>query len=112
MFWVGDPVATGFAARLAKPGGRATGVSVLSTELNRKRLELLAVAPGAKVVGYLTNASSPLMVLDQILRGAAPREVPIQQPTTFVLSVNRKTAKALGIKIPESIMLRADEVIR
>jgi putative ABC transport system substrate-binding protein len=65
VFWVGDPVAAGFAVSLSKPGGNATGVSVLSTELNRKRLEFLrAVAPRAKVVGYLTNASSPLMAHD------------------------------------------------
>jgi ABC-type uncharacterized transport system substrate-binding protein len=206
VFWVGDPVATGFAARLAKPGGRATGVSVLSTELNRKRLELLAVAPGAKVVGYLTNASSPLMVhdltqaqdaarilgvqlipfsaqsgrdlaaLSQELRkqrvdalvvvadlgllahrgdvaklireakipavlpwkenhdegvlmtygpdnraamrllatyvnkietGNKPAELPIEQISKYELVVNIKTAKALGITIPESILLRA-----
>ena len=50
--------------------------------------------------------------LNRILRGAKPSDLPIEQPTKFDFVVNLKTAKALGIKIPESIMLRATEVIR
>jgi len=50
--------------------------------------------------------------VDKVLRGANPADLPIEQPTRYVLSVNLKAAKALGIAIPESILLRADEVIR
>jgi ABC-type uncharacterized transport system substrate-binding protein len=61
VFVSGDPVATGLAASLARPGGNATGVSVVSTELFPKRLEYLHwVAPRARRIAFLMNSSNPI----------------------------------------------------
>ena len=204
-----DPVQLGFVASFARPGGHATGVTLLMDELASKRLELLKeAAPRVSRVAFLwytdhidnelqqakqaaarvgvklvplpvrgptdidsalaaaTDAqadalyvvASRLTVLNidrfakfanrnqlplaggwgawvergallsygpsvdemvrlaadyvpRILKGAKPAELPVQQPTRFELHVNLKTARALGLTIPESFLLRADKVI-
>lgn len=85
----------------------------------RHRLPAVAAAPGfaeagglLSYVGVFTDLYRQAAVyVDKILKGAKPGDLPVEQPTKFEMVVNLKTAKALGIKIPNSILLRATKVI-
>jgi putative ABC transport system substrate-binding protein len=63
---------------------------------------------GVDLVDLFRRAAS---YVDRILRGAKPGDLPVQFPTKFEMVVNRKTATAVGLEVPVSILLRADEVI-
>jgi putative ABC transport system substrate-binding protein len=66
------------------------------------------ISYGAEFRDIFSRAAS---YVDRILRGAMPAELPVQLPTKFKMAINLKTAKALGLSVPESILLSADEVI-
>jgi putative ABC transport system substrate-binding protein len=86
------------------------GLPTVVSDIQRGMLEAGALISYAHTheEEYQRNAA----FIDRILRGAKPADLPIEQPTKFELIVNLKAAKALGITIPQSLLLRADQVIQ
>ena len=92
--------------------------SIISSAARNDVPAVYGLSNFARDGGLLSYGSSPVDTLrgaatyvDRILRGAKPGDLPVQFPTKFEMVVNLKTAKALGLTVPQSILLRADEVI-
>ena len=117
-----------FAAMAEHPGGGLIVMPNVFTAKNQERivaqaarfriptvypLEHFVTAGGLLSYGidYRDQFRLAASYADRILRGGKPADLPVQQPTKFVLAINRKTAKALGLDIPATLLARVDEVI-
>jgi putative ABC transport system substrate-binding protein len=102
-----DPV---FGSQLAKIAQTAARLRLPSVYARRE----FAAAGGLLAYGpnFEDNYRSAATYVDRILTGAAPAELPVQQPTRLELVVNRKAAEALRLAIPQAVLLRANEVIQ
>ena len=123
--------AADIAPAFAALKGRADALYVAGdplTTMNRDEINALALGEriptifdfrefvdAGGLMSYGTNLADQLRhvadFVDRILRGARPADLPVQQPTKFDLVINLKTAKALGLRIPESFLLRTDDVV-
>ena len=127
--WRARKMPSGGISRLAQEGIRAL-VIMPSTRFaaDRRRLMKLALAHRLPVVAQtheyveegalLSYGADPSALyrraayfVDRILKGTKPGDLPIEQPTQYELVINLKTAKALGLKVPQTLALRADRVI-
>jgi putative ABC transport system substrate-binding protein len=116
------------AAQARQPGGglitlpdsfNAIHRDVIISAASRQSLPLMGLADIFTRAGALMSYGfDPVDVyaqaatyIDRILKGASPADLAVQQPTKYSLIINLKTAKALGLSVPQSILQRADEVI-
>ena len=122
----------GAVGKVAERGGQALIVSAdplfaagpnwerVKRAAQRHRIPMLVENRGALEAGGLISFNvswdeinrKGASFIDRILKGANPGDLPVEQPTKFELLINLKTAKAYGITVPQSLLLRADEVIR
>jgi putative ABC transport system substrate-binding protein len=121
-------IETAITALGREPGGRLVVIPDVFTSVHREPLILAAARNHVPAVYYLSNFvrdggllsygfdlvdtfRRAATYVDRILRGEKPSDLPVQFPTKFEMVMNRRTATALGLEVPPSILLRADEVI-
>jgi putative ABC transport system substrate-binding protein len=107
LITIGDGMLLGSSRRIAEFSVEAKLPAVFPEQEFAEAGGLLAYGPD---IGW--NFRRAAWYVDRILKGAKPADLPIEQPTKWGLVVNLRTAKALGIKIPGSVLVRADEVIQ
>ena len=105
MYIGGDPILNSPTSRVSELAAQA-GLPPIYLAGSRESGGLISFGPD-----YPALARRGAHYIDRILKGAKPADLPIEQPTKFLLTINLKTAKSLGIEIPPSLLARADEVI-
>jgi ABC-type uncharacterized transport system substrate-binding protein len=106
--WVlGNPLFLGERQRVAELGIKHRLPTMFNVKDNVEAGGLMSYSPNFDDL-YQRGAT----YVDKILRGAKPADLPVEQPTKFELVINLKTAKALGLTIPQSLLMRADQVIQ
>ena len=104
---VGDPIFHRPVGRLPDLALRARLPAVyLDSDVARSGGGLLAYGPD-----FIEMYRKAALYVDRILKGTKPADMPIEQPSKFILVVNQRTAKALGVAVPSALLLRADEIV-
>jgi putative ABC transport system substrate-binding protein len=106
LYVVGDPMFVSHRRRLAELAAKSRLPAVYELKDHAEAGGLMVYGPST--VDMFRRAAT---YVDKILKGAKPGDLPVEQPTKFDLTINLKTAKALGLTIPQSLLLRADQVI-
>jgi len=106
LFVVADPMFFGHRSRIADLAAKHRLPTIFASRGFVEAGGLMAYAPNVDEI-YRRAAA----YVDRILKGAKPSDLPVEQPTRFELVINLRTAKALGLTIPRSLLVRADEVI-
>jgi putative tryptophan/tyrosine transport system substrate-binding protein len=106
LYIVSDPIYASPPNRVPDLAAQASLPAIYLTRTHVQAGGLISYGPD-----FPALARRGAHYVDRILKGAKPAELPIEQPTKFLLSINLKTAKSLGIEIPATLLARADEVI-